>query len=247
MAKVGRTYIGIKGTSAETIARGFGTHLARRAVFRPVIKGKEVEAELEGDRRKGQEFPNTKATFDPDEGTSLMGTPVYGTLEIERPKYSEFIYNKKKGEYEEKEVDLPKGTFLDEKDDGSVVDYFRLEGCVLEVTQDRNIVTTSISGQDGTDKEFINNGDYSVKLNGFVATDSPDVYPAADVKTLKAYFTAPVPLTVNNEFLNNYFNVSSLVVTKFDFKQVKGMRNVQYFTVDFISDVPFQTIEMDNV
>ena len=242
MAKVGRTYIGIKGTDAETLARGFGTHLARRAVLIPTVKAKQVAYEAAGGESHHQDFPKTEAFTDDADSTSLLGTPVYGSIEIQKPKYTDFIFNKKTGEYEEKEVAVPNGN--KSVGDDSVM---YIEGCVLEVTQDRNIVTTQISGQDGTDKEFINNGDYQVKLNGFVATEFPDIYPAFEVKVLKSYLEAPIPLKINNIFLNDYFEISSLVVKKFNFKQVKGMRNVQYFTVDFISDVPFETIEMDNV
>ena len=235
MAKVGRTYIGIKGTSAETIARGFGTQLAKRAILRPQIEQLEA-TELFQNENFAQE----------EEGRSYLGTPVYGTMEIEKPKYSEFVFNKKTNEYEEKEVVLPSTSDVN-TDEGNIIDVLKIEGCVLEVTQNRNIVTTSISGQDGTDKEFINNGDYSVKLNGFLSTTSPDIYPEIEVKILKAYLEAPVPLKINNTFLNDYFGVNTLVVMKSEFKQVKGMRNVQYFTVDFISDIAFETLEIDNV
>lgn len=237
MAKVGRTYIGIKGTSAETIARGFGVQLAKRAIIKPQIEHLRATETLQN------ENSNTEV-----EGTSYLGTPVYGTIEIERPKYSKFVFNKKTNEYEEKDVELPSATVTPVGGEGAGInDFLRIEGCVLEVTMDRNIVTTSISGQDGTDKEFINNGDYSVKLNGFLSTPEPDVYPEIEVKILKAYLEAPVPLKINNTFLNDYFGVTTLVVMKSEFKQVRGMRNVQYFTVDFISDIAFETIEMDNV
>ena len=50
------------------------------------------------------------------------------------------------------------------------LNYCYIEGAIIEINQRRNIIKTSISGQDGTVKEFINNGDYDVKIMGYFST-----------------------------------------------------------------------------
>mgnify|MGYP003624442969 CR=1 FL=1 len=238
---IGRTSLSPDQLSVGNTAAIAG-NLAKRAILIPTVKLKQVNAEAVGEENKHGYIPEQEYFADNNDGTSLLGTPVYGTMKIKRPEYSEFIYNKKEKKYVDTPVNLSKGN-QQVKDE----DYLYIEGCVLEVTQNKNIVTTTISGQNGTDKEYINLGDFDIKMHGFFSTTTPDIYPAYEVKTLTEYLNAPKPLEISNTFLNDYFGISSLVVMKYDFKQTKGMRNVQHFTVSFKSDLPFETIEIDNV
>ena len=228
---IGRTSLSPDQLSVGNTAAIAG-NLAKRAALISRVKTKEAN----------ENVINEDWETDHSEGKSLLGTLVYGTMMIEQPVYTEFVFNKKSGKYEKVTPELPKGN----KYVGTSYQMY-IEGCVLEVTQNKNIVTTTISGQNGTDKEYINLGDFDIKMHGFFSTTTPDIYPAYEVKTLTEYLNAPKPLEISNTFLNDYFGISSLVVMKYDFKQTKGMRNVQHFTVSFKSDLPFETIEIDNV
>ena len=81
---------------------------------------------------------------------------------------------------------------------------------VISVTQERNIVTTSLQGRDGTIKEYISNGDYGITLD-IALTDyegEPDEqtdeefllpkqdYPISRVETLRKLLTTPQTVEV---------------------------------------------------
>ncbi len=118
-----------------------------------------------------------------------------------------------------------------------------IEGAMVEVNQTRNIVTTTIAGMDGSVKEFINNGDYSITIRGFFSSNDADVYPTNDVKVLTEYLKAPISLKITNLFLNNFFGVTEIVPVSYSFHQQEGIRNVQYFTIECLSDLPYEIKE----
>ena len=216
----------------RTLVRGFGIPLTERALFQA-----KVEHLLEQQKNdNAQSQPNNAG----QEGVSRFGTPVYGTVLIQEPKFSTFKYNSNTKAYEK--IDY---TFSPSNKQVGGTNFCYIEGAILEVNQRRNIIKTSISGQDGTVKEFINNGDYDIKIMGYFATNDGDLYPDVEVKSLKEYLTAPVSLNITNSFLNTYFGVNAIVVESFEFKQVEGMRNVQYFTINGVSDYPFEVIELN--
>lgn len=201
--------------NARTLAKGFGLPLVKRAF----LNVKEVG---QGDK--------------PD-GTSLFGTPLYGTMFIERPEYSEFDYDEVNKKYVETTVILS-----DNKTIGNVVGVF-MDGVIIDVNQKRNVVTTEIAGMDGSVKEFINNGDFNISIRGYFADPNPDKYPAVSVRALNTYLKAPVPLKVTNVYLNDYFGVVNIVPISYSFHQEEGVRNVQYFEIECLSDVPFEILE----
>lgn len=218
--------------NARTLAKGFGLPIIKRAVFEA-----QVLTKLE------QQTVDVDFVTDTPDGKSRFGTPIYGSLLIQEPKFSTFKYNPNTKQYDK--IDF---VFAPSNKEIGGVNYMYIESAIIEVTQKRNIVKTTISGQNGTVKEFINNGDYDVKIMGYFATVDADIYPEAEVKAMHEYLTAPVSLNVTNKFLNTFFNINTLVVESFEFKQVEGMRNVQYFTMYGVSDIPFeqQVLEIAN-
>lgn len=222
----------LSSENQRTLAKGFGLPIVKRAAFAAKVNELLIE--------QADENARTEINAPTDEGVSRFGTPVYGTVLIQEPKFSTYKYNKTTKEYDK--IDF---NFSPSNKQIGGTNYIYIEGAIIEVNQTRNIVKTTISGQDGTVKEFINNGDYDVKIMGFFATTDPDIYPDLEVKSLKEYLSAPVTLNVTNQFLNTYFGVNAVVVTSFEFKQVEGMRNVQYFTINAISDLPFEVIELN--
>jgi len=199
----------LANSEAKRLARGFGLPIVKRAFI-------------------------NKADFDSGdrpEGKSLFGTPLFGTLFIHAPSFETFEYDENNKTYVAGVTPLG-GTKRIGDHDGIFAD-----GVIIDVSNQRNIVMTQISGMDGTVKEFINNGDYSVVIKGYFATSVPDKYPEEEVALLNSYCSAPVALTMTNDFLNNYFGISSVVVVNYSFHQQEGVRNVQYFELNCVSDI----------
>lgn len=201
--------------AAKTLAKGFGLPLVKRAF----INKQEID---EGDK---------------SDGTSLFNTPLYGTMFIHKPVYSEFEYDDINKKYVQSSVNLS-----DTKTIGGEQGVF-IEGVIIDVSNPRNIVKTAIAGLDGTVKEFINNGDFHVSIKGYFASVNPDVFPDVETRALNTYCKAPVSLKVTNVFLNDYFGITDLVVENYMFKQEEGVRNIQFFEMQCVSDTPNEILE----
>jgi hypothetical protein len=211
----------IQKNNEKTLIKGFGLPLVQRALI----------------------AANTLSikTDKPDK-TSYFGTPIYGSLFIVMPNYKEYEYNPIEKKYQETlgPVGLA-SNFFDGNNDGLLLD-----NVIIDVTKNRQIVTTDISGFNrGTVKEFINNGDYSINIRGFFATKNPDEAPLVDTGILASYCSAPVTLQITNTFLNRIFTVNNIVVTNLTMSQQVGLRNVQYFEISALSDNPFDLKQQD--
>ena len=123
---------------------------------------------------------------------------------------------------------------------------------VISVTQERNIVTTSLQGRDGTIKEYISNGDYGITLD-IALTDyegEPDEqtdeqfllpkqdYPISRVETLRKLLTTPQTVEVESDFLYA-FGIRSAVVTSFSLQQ-ETHSNRQSVQIQMLSDEPYE-------
>jgi Domain of unknown function (DUF6046) len=195
----------------KTLIKGFGLPLVQRALIGNI-----------------EEQPTDKHEI------SRFGTPVFDALYIERPEYSTFEYDEVLQKYTTTPIILASNKAIGESQG------FYCEGVIIEANQPRNIVTTQVSGYDkGSIAEFINNGDWNITIRGFVFTNNADVYPITDAQILHTYCAAPVPLKVTSRFINNVLGVDYLIVTNPNFFQQQGLRNIQYFELTCISNVPY--------
>lgn len=123
---------------------------------------------------------------------------------------------------------------------------------VISVSQERNIVTTSLQGRDGTIKEYISNGDYGITLD-IALTDyegEPDEqtdeefllpkqdYPISRLETLRKLLTTPQTVEVESDFLYA-FGIRSAVVTSFSLQQ-ETHSNRQSVQIQMLSDEPYE-------
>jgi hypothetical protein len=115
---------------------------------------------------------------------------------------------------------------------------FRLDGVALNVQRSKNIVTTAIQGRDYTVKEFISNGDHEITVNGVLATHGKG-YPTAQVVQLRRILDANYALKVIHPVLRK-LGVFELVVTNYDFPSNNGMKNIQPFSFNALSEVPLE-------
>ncbi len=113
---------------------------------------------------------------------------------------------------------------------------FTFETALIEVNQTKNIVKTSISGMNGTVKEYISDGDFIINLKGVivgeVANQRPDVIY---LDKFMEYLRAPLALPVTCTFLNE-FNINNVVIESYKYGQREGARNVIDIEINMISD-----------
>lgn len=177
------------------------------------------------------------------EGITTFGTYYYDSLFIEAPSYEISTYSDKTGEFtvtQNANILSPDtiGGF-DEDGKPTIVSGVLIKGCVVDVMATNNIVKTEIAGQNGTVKEYISQGDYSVTIRGFFSTVLPDLYPQQRTNLLNYYCSAPVSLSIVNDFLNSIFKINKIAIESYNIFQQEGVRNVQYFQINAISDSNF--------
>jgi hypothetical protein len=204
----------------RTLAKGFGLPIVKQALLTKPI-----------------EQQSDKPDFN-----NKFGLPVYGSLFIVRPSYTSFEFNETTGAYSQTVITMPH-----EDSDGTNLGLL-IDSVLIDLTKQKNIVTTEISGRSGTVKEYINEGDLQLTVRGFIASLEPNVFPAERVTRLQQYLNAPVALKLVNNFLNNNFavdgkNADTFVITSYNFFQQEGVRNIQFFEFNAISDSSNEIIE----
>jgi hypothetical protein len=205
--------------SLQTLATGFGLPLVQSAIINANIKQNEAD--------KVEYYSQT------------LKTPIYDSFLLLKPQgWTSYNY------------DLNTESFIETNESAKLMDEgnggILIEGCIIEVTQTKNIVTTLVSGYDGGSiKEYIGAGDYQIVLRGFLQTDYPDLYPTDSIKMLKSYLDAPINLQFESQFLKMMLPADyDLVCSSYNFFQQQGLRNVQYFEINFISDGNFELVKL---
>jgi hypothetical protein len=118
---------------------------------------------------------------------------------------------------------------------------------LMTVSMEKNIVVTALQGRNGTIKEYISDGDYSIDVSAALSSegDRRDEYPLKDLKTLRQLLSENVMLEVNSDFLLDIFGIKNIVVKGYSFGQ-ETHSNRQSFTMSLLSDDAYEIkIEKD--
>ena len=147
---------------------------------------------------------------------SYLGTPVFSNLDIEGGSYKNF---------EGKQIPY---------------DPIVVNTALFDVSQSRNIIKTQIQGRNGTTKEYISDGDFSVTIRGIIASESSVKYPEEEVRKLLEVCKVQKSIEINSRLLTNVFGVTNLVIESYAFPQEEGFQNIQLFELNCVSDDPIE-------
>jgi hypothetical protein len=148
-------------------------------------------------------------------GRSELGLPVYGEFVIQA------------GSYED-----PDGNTI-------VFDGMEIDTVIVVVNQTKNIVKTQISGRNGTIKEYINDGDYEIQIAGILSSGINNVEPTAQIDDLVDICQARASLKVYNNYLDR-LGITEMVIESYSFPQKEGFRDNFFFTINAVSNKPFE-------
>ncbi|MDE6037024.1 MAG: hypothetical protein K2G05_02040 [Duncaniella sp.] len=114
-----------------------------------------------------------------------------------------------------------------------------INDAIINITRQKQIVSTALVGRSGTIKEYITDGDYQINLSvGIVAVDAGgtiiDQYPERAVAQLREILDRPEALEVNSAFLD-LFMIRKIVVTGFTVRQMTHS-NRQVIEITALSD-----------
>lgn len=130
---------------------------------------------------------------------------------------------------------------------------FEFIECVISINQDKNIVTTALQGRDGTIKEYISDGDYSISIeagiNNYKEGDETQAsydYPADKIRALHKYLKLKDAIDVQSDFLE-IFGVRSAVIKSYNLVQ-ETHSNRQGISISMLSDTPYEIkLKQNNV
>ena len=92
----------------------------------------------------------------------------------------------------------------------------------------------------GTVKEFISDGDYTLNIKGVINGTKNGVYPLTQAKNLFEALKSPIELEVTSWYLNEIFGITHVVVTDFQYNQVQGSQSMVSYEIQAISDRPIE-------
>lgn len=111
-----------------------------------------------------------------------------------------------------------------------------LETLFINVDRTKNIVKNQVMGLNGTVKEFVNSGDYIIRLTGTIASDNKWLYPEDQLIDMIDLCNVEDSISISNDYLNKLFQVDSIVVESFSFGQSERFSNIVAYTLNCISD-----------
>lgn len=169
-------------------------------------------------------FGETKSeSFDK---TSVFGTPIYSNLEIPAGQYTTL--------------------------EGEIIRFegVRIDTVLFDISLERNIVRTQISGRNGTVKQFISDGDFVISVQGIItglsseqnrgfSVSSISGAPEEEIRKIKAICSVPEEIEVVSEFLD-FFDITTVVISTPSFAQIEGVRGEILFNFQMYSDKPIE-------
>lgn len=129
-----------------------------------------------------------------------------------------------------------------------------LPNTVSSMTCKKTIVETPLVNRMGTVKELISIDDWEINVKGIIVSDDYD-YPDQAVSNLHALFLINEPLGIDNARVSLIFvpddesrargaqDIETVVIRSIHFPELKGMKNVQPFEMNLVSDYNFSLYE----
>jgi hypothetical protein len=106
---------------------------------------------------------------------------------------------------------------------------------MLDVSQDKVIVTTPVNGRNGTIKEYIYLDDFQITIRGVLIGEG-NQYPHDQRKALQNVYSVNSSYGVNSRVLNDQ-GIYALVFKNLSFTDVEGYNNVCGYTLTALSDL----------
>lgn len=224
---------GLRATSLEILLKGVGIQALKTKVFRPA-QGISVD--------RNDQFQDFEFVEEGFEQTSYLGTPIFDPVTIKGGRFFE----------------------LSDIESSNEIDYDGLiiPAAIIEITQSKNIITTAIQGRNGTVKEFISDGDFTITITGVIigenegiagtrdarVKDIGNIYPEKDVKKLITICKVPNSIEIISDFLSFFTDSNGqntrYVITDYNLPQREGSRDAQLFQISMLTDTAIDLEEL---
>jgi len=223
--------INIPKTSEQAVSQGallirtFGLEAIDQAFYKPAI------AKLVADNKptEGLDYKtgidnvvSTQPKFiERSTGTkSIFGKPIFSNLVLKARDY----YN----------------------NDNVLIDTWEndivLDTVLFDVSQTKNIITTQVQGRNGTIKEYISDGDYSLNIKGLLVSNVNNQFPYTQYDELLKALKCNTEIKVESWILKDLWNIEYIVIQNYDILQEVGKQTTVPFEIQALSDVPTEII-----
>jgi hypothetical protein len=135
------------------------------------------------------------------------------------------------------DITFAAGSYTDQNNLTQNYALLNVEDVLITVMNTKNIIKTTLQGRNGTVKEYISDGDFTIKIEGRIYGQGMTNYPENEVQKLLDICLVPQSINVTSSFLK-LFNVEDIVIESYNVDQVEGVRNYQPFTLNCVSDTP---------
>ncbi len=149
---------------------------------------------------------------------STLGTPVYSNLEIEAGQYT-----------------------LNDK----IITYdaMQINTVLYNVTMTKNIVKTVLAGSNGSIKEYVSDGDYSINISGIIEPNKDTgTYHLTAFENFKKILDRPESIRFTSWYLQA-IGIDDVVIEGYDLPQTNGQYTIQLFNIRALSDTPIELVE----
>lgn len=179
------------------------------------------------DKIKGELINFQSIEIDEKEAVSYLGTPVYDTFTFGNLS------------------DRSKNSYINILGERVTFDPLIIYQSILTVSRTKNIVSTQPTGKNGTIKQYINAGDYSISMQGRVSgvydnakgewVSGSQKFPEESAAIIKSICDVNANIEVSSKFLQ-LFGITKVVITDQNIYQREGIRNEQMFDISMLSD-----------
>jgi len=133
--------------------------------------------------------------------------------------------------------------FILKQDNESDV-VLRIDAVRYIVSQNKNIVKTSVSGRDGTVKEYNSDGDFMIRGTASLTNKDSRLFPEDPLQTFLRIAKAKTEIEVLSKILNEFFKIDSVIMEEYDTSPQTGATAVN---IQFVlsSETPFDVKEFE--
>lgn len=189
-------------------------------------------------------LPSTNKKFLITQGAIQVARSTAFNISVGDIELEESIGNSELGTPIMDRIEFPEGSYIDLE--GNTITFGGISNAtaILEVDQVKNVGKTPIQGRNGTIKEYVSDGDYSITARGFISNTS-NIIPLDDLISFKEIMLVPQQIEIVSQYLNEVFDINQIVIESFNMPQIEGFRNQIPFTFQALSDVPLDLEELE--
>lgn len=108
---------------------------------------------------------------------------------------------------------------------------------LINLSSDKDLILTRVTGRDYSRKELVSNGDLNFSVSGHISSNMPDIYPSKEVQKFRQIMQYKGIIEINNEFLDQW-GVNKIVIKSFNLPSNEGNKSVQDYSFEAVGIQP---------